>query len=143
MLHRPVIAVALICLFLTATFAFAWWRTAGLEEMEAITERIATATARSDREALAAEPVLHDRAGTVDFLVRHSPDLANGFRATVSRNGANGYSLMSPGVVTHVGHIACASGTLHLGFRYDRESGRVEFVTAAFGTAIRTAAVQP
>jgi hypothetical protein len=123
--------------------AFAWWRTAGLEEMEAITERIATATARSDRAALASEPALHDRAGTFDFLVRHSPDLANGFRATVSRNGADGYSLMPPGVVTHVGHIACASGTLNLGFRYDRESGRVEVITAAFTTSLRTATVQP
>jgi hypothetical protein len=134
MSYRTVGAVALICLTVTAAIVYAQWRAAGLEEMQTITDRVAAAAARSDRDALAAEPILQTRAGTVDFILTHGPILANGYRVTVTRNGADGYRLM-PAVVTHVGHVETAQATLHLGFRYDRGSGTTELVTASFSTS--------
>jgi hypothetical protein len=132
MRYRAIGAAAVVCLAVAA-FGYARWRTAGREEIQAVTERVAAAAARAERDTLAAEPLLQNHPGTVDFLLRHGPALAAGYRVAVRRNGADGYHLLS-GEVTHLGRIKSASGTLHLGFRYDRESGRLEFVVASFST---------
>jgi len=135
MLFRVIGIAAIIGLTAATAVTYAKWRTTGREEMQATTERVAAAAARSDGDALAAEPLLQNRSGTVDFLLRHGPALAGGYRVTVSRNGADGYHLL-PNFVTHLGQIKTASGTLYLGYCYDRASGRLEFVTASFTTGL-------
>lgn len=124
-----IFGAALVCLAVALVITYKWWA-AGRAEMQAATERVAAAVARSDRDALAVDPLLQLLAGTVDLLLRHSQDLAGGYQVSVSRNGADGYHLL-PGVVTHVGQIKANSVRLYLGFRYDRGSGQVELVTAS------------
>jgi hypothetical protein len=114
-----------------AVVRYEMWRTAGRDEMRAATERVAEAVARADREALATEPILQGHDDTVTLLLRHSPALAGGYRVSVSRNGADGHSLLSPDSVTHLGNIKTSRGAITLGFRYDRETGRLEFVAAS------------
>ena len=106
-------------------------RTAGHAEVHAITERAAVAMAAGDRAALSADPKFQNHPGTVDWLVAHGPALAVGYRVSVQRNGANSYRLMSPDVVSHVGQIETAVGTISLGFWRDPDGGRLTFVTAA------------
>jgi hypothetical protein len=133
MRFRVIGIAALVGLTAAAAVTYARWRTAGREEMQSATERVAAAAARSDCDPLAADPLFKNRSGTVDFLLRHGPALAGGYQVTVCRNGADGCLLM-PNFVTHLGQIKTASGTLYLGFRYDRASGLLEFVTASFST---------
>jgi hypothetical protein len=109
-------------------------RTAGHAEVHAITERVAAAMAAGDRPALAADPALQGHPGTVDWLVSLGPELTAGYRVSVQRNGANGYRLMSPDVVSHVGRIETAVGTVSLGFWRDPDGGRLTFVVAAAST---------
>ncbi|AWM39249.1 hypothetical protein GobsT_24520 [Gemmata obscuriglobus] len=130
---RVIGAFALICLGVVTAAIYYRWRTAGYEEVQAVTERIAAASARQDREALVSDPLLTNHAAAADFLLRHSAELGTGYRVKAVRNGADGYQLMS-GNVTHLGRVSTASGTLHLGFRYDREKMQLEFVTASFST---------
>jgi hypothetical protein len=99
--------------------------------MRAVTERVAAAVARSDGDALRAEPLLQNRSGTVELLLRHATELAAGYEVRVGRNGGDGFYLF-PELVTHLGQITTASGTPYLGFRYDRSSGTVEFLTDAY-----------
>jgi hypothetical protein len=119
-------------IILTAAVAIACylWATAGNREAEAATERMAAAVARGDREALAREPLLAGRDATVAWLLQYRPALAGGYRVSVSRNGNGGYHLSMD--ATHIGEVSTPSGTLRLGFRYDRGTGRLEFVTASF-----------
>lgn len=119
---------------LVAVVLYYRWSRGGYEEMQTVTERVAMAIARADREALVDEPFFQDRSGTVDWLLKRSPGLAEGYEVRVRRNGAGGYHLMSEEIVTHLGEIRTPSGTLRLGYFYDRETGRLEFVTASFGT---------
>ena len=130
---RTAAVAAVTGLAVAAAVTYHAWRTAGREEVRAVTERVAAAAARGDRAALAAEPLLHDGDGTADWLLRHGPTLARGYEVGVSRNGEGGFHLI-PSAVTHLGVVKTSAGTLRLGFRYDRESGRLEFVTASFST---------
>ena len=130
-MRTRIIAVLVVCLVAAVAVVWFCWQTAGHAEMRAITERVAAAAACGDREALLTEPILHDVPGTVDFLLGQGPALANGYRVTVCENGADGYRLL-PSVVTHLGRIKTSSGTVDLGFRYDRGSARLEFVLASF-----------
>lgn len=120
---------------ITVAVAAVWYysrRTAGYDQMQSATERIAGAVARSDREALAAEPLLQGREETISWFLQSNPDFANGYRVTVGRNGMGGFTLMSPEILTHLGVIETPSRhTLALGFRYDRSTNRLEFVTAS------------
>jgi hypothetical protein len=69
------------------------WRTAGNAEIQVITQRIAIAIQSNDRDALLHDPVLAGHEGTVDWLLRFHPDLANGYRVSVLKNG-DGYTLL-------------------------------------------------
>jgi hypothetical protein len=109
------------------------WPSAAEREVRAITERVATAVARGDRAALLSEPCIQNDAQTADFLLRYSPELASGYSVEATRNGKGGLKVMSTGIVSHLGHIKTTSGTLCLAFWYERESGRLEFVTATYG----------
>src|SRR5690349_7541788 len=98
---RIVVAVATALSVAALALGYESWRSAGHDEMRAITERIASDIARADREALRAEPLLQCDEGTAAWFLQSSPELANGYRVTVRRNGAGGHYLMSPEVVTH------------------------------------------
>jgi hypothetical protein len=126
-----VIGIAVVCLAVASAVAYTRWQATGRQEMQAVTERVAAAVARFDRDALTAEPLLQAHSGTADLLLRHSPDIAAGYRVTVGRNGVDGFHLM-PDSVTHLGLIKTASGVLYLGFRSERTGGQAEFVTAVF-----------
>jgi hypothetical protein len=115
-----------------AVLVYWFWPSAGEREVRAVTERVAGAMARGDRAALANEPCFRENPGTTGSLLRYGPALARGYRITVGRNGMDGHSLMSDDLVTHLGEIKTASGTLTLGFRHDRDSGQLKFVTASF-----------
>ena len=106
-------------------------RTAGHAEVRAITERVAAAMAAGDRAALAAEPALQGRPESADWLAARGPVLADGYRVSVRRNGADGYRLMSLDDVSHLGVIESPHGTVSLGFWCDPTSGELAFVTAS------------
>jgi hypothetical protein len=110
-------------------------RTAGQADVREVTERVAGAMAAGDRAALAAEPALRGRPGTVDWLAARGPALAGGYRVSVQRNGANGYLFMDLDLVSHVGLIETPAGTIGLGFWRDPDGGGLTFVTAAASTS--------
>jgi hypothetical protein len=128
---RIIWVVAVVLVVTAAAVGYDAWRTAGHEQMQAVTERIAGAVARSDREALAAEPILQDHTDMIPWLLESNPAITNGYRVTVCRNGANGHYLMTPDLVTHLGEIEANGAQLTLGFRYDRETKQLVFVTAS------------
>jgi hypothetical protein len=122
---------AAIILTAAAAVACYLWATAGNREAEAATERIAAAVARGDRDALEREPLLKGHEATVAWLLQYRTALAGGYRVGIRRNGNDGYHLSAE--VTHLGEITTPAGrTLRLGFRYDRGTDRLEFVTASF-----------
>jgi hypothetical protein len=107
------------------------WRIAGREEVRAATERVAAALARGDQEALTNEPFFQDKPDMAAWLMQYRPHLERGYRVVVKRNGADGYTLMSRDVVTHVGFIETPSQEIRLGFHYDRKADQLKFVVAS------------
>ena len=57
-----------------------------------------------------------------------------GYRVSLRQRWGDSGPRMPP-TVTHLGLIAAPSGTVYLGFNYDRKQERVEFVTASFAFA--------
>jgi hypothetical protein len=128
----PVLAtVALILLTALGVHSY-HRRTAGLVQVREATERLVSAVARGDHAALASDPLLRDRPETVDWLMRHRPAFSGRHRVTACRNGAGGHRLLPLEAVSHLGFVSTTSGDLLLGFRYDRQTGRLEFVTSTF-----------
>jgi hypothetical protein len=99
--------------------------------MASITERVAAAVARGDRHALYQERVLLGNDSAIAWLLEHRRTLEPGYRVGLNQRWGDSGHLM-PAAVTHLGVIAAPSGTVYLGFRYDRQTDRAEFVTASF-----------
>jgi hypothetical protein len=130
-------AILLLALATFVATVAVWWherQTAGAAEVQAVTVRMADAVERGDVAALTAEPHLDGHSYTVNWLLSHRAALGSGYRVEVQRNGDGGYQLLSLDLVTHIVLVRAAGGELRLGFRYDRASGRLEFVTASSST---------
>lgn len=108
-------------------------RTAGYAEIQEVTERVATAMAAGDWEAIRTEPIFRDHPQTVDWLVARSQALATGYQVSVLRNG-DGHQVLSLDNVSHLGVINTPTDDIYLGFWRDPAGGELRFVTATWNS---------
>lgn len=136
---RPRIVAILMIVVASAATALAYHRrdAAAMTLVEGETERIAVMLSKQDREAILTDRLLREHPAAAEMLLRHGPALSAGYRVAAIRNGERGRTLLSMDDVTHVGIIEMPAGSVQLGFRLDRESKELVFVTSSFSSMIR------